>query len=110
MSTLRRLPAGSGWRRETSRPSSRTWGGLPPTTWGSWGDARRAGRVAPVATTLHSGCQGCRVMRWSELGLMEYLGETELSGQVVVEVFRSADGALYQVRRDFGVFREIRPG
>jgi len=49
-------------------------------------------------------------MRWSELGLMEYLGETELSGQVVVEVFRSADGALYQVRRDFGVFREIRPG
>ena len=48
-------------------------------------------------------------MRWSELGLMEYLGETELSGQVV-EVFRAADGALYQVRREFGVFREIRPG
>jgi len=48
-------------------------------------------------------------MRWSELGLMEYLGETELSGQVV-EVFRAADGALYQVRRDFGVFREVRPG
>ena len=49
-------------------------------------------------------------MRWSEIGLMEYLGETELSGRVVAEVFRAVDGTLYLVRRDVGVFREIRPG
>ena len=48
-------------------------------------------------------------MRWSELGRMQFLGEAELSGQPV-EVFRAADGTVYQVRRDRGVFREIRPG
>ena len=48
-------------------------------------------------------------MRWSELTRMQYVGQTELSGQPV-EVFRAADGAMYQVRRDRGVFREIRPG
>ncbi|HTS81092.1 MAG TPA: hypothetical protein VMH40_10880 [Myxococcaceae bacterium] len=48
-------------------------------------------------------------MRWSELGVMRYLGRVELSGQVV-EVFQAADGSVYQVRRDVGVFREIRPG
>jgi hypothetical protein len=48
-------------------------------------------------------------MRWSELGRMEYLGQTDLSGQPV-EVFRASDGTLYQVRRDRGVFREIRTG
>jgi hypothetical protein len=40
---------------------------------------------------------------------MQFLGEAELSGQPV-EVFRAADGTVYQVRRDRGVFREIRPG
>jgi len=48
-------------------------------------------------------------MRWSELGAMEYLGQTEVSGQPV-EVFRAADGTTYQVRRDVGVFREVRAG
>jgi len=48
-------------------------------------------------------------MRWSELTRMQYVGQTELSGQPV-EVFRAADGSMYQVRRDRGVFREIRPG
>ena len=48
-------------------------------------------------------------MRWSELGRMQFLGEVELSGQPV-EVFRAADGTRYQVRRDRGVFREVRPG
>ena len=48
-------------------------------------------------------------MRWSELGRMQFLGEAELSGQPV-ELFRAADGTVYQVRRDRGVFREIRPG
>jgi hypothetical protein len=48
-------------------------------------------------------------MRWSELAVMQYLGSTELSGQPV-EVFRAADGTTYQVRRDVGVFREIRSG
>lgn len=48
-------------------------------------------------------------MRWSELGRMQFLGEAEVSGQPV-EVFRAADGTVYQVRRDRGVFREIRPG
>ena len=28
----------------------------------------------------------------------------------MAEVFRAVDGTLYQVRRDVGVFREIRPG
>lgn len=40
---------------------------------------------------------------------MQFLGEAEVSGQRV-EVFRAADGTMYQVRRDRGVFREIRPG
>jgi hypothetical protein len=40
---------------------------------------------------------------------MQFLGEVELSGQPV-EVFRAADGTVYQIRRDRGVFREIRPG
>jgi hypothetical protein len=40
---------------------------------------------------------------------MQFLGEAELSGQPV-EVFRAADGTVYQVRRDRGVFREIRAG
>ena len=48
-------------------------------------------------------------MRRSELTRMQYLGQTDLSGQPV-EMFRAADGTLYQVRRDRGVFREIRPG
>jgi hypothetical protein len=48
-------------------------------------------------------------MRWSELAVMEYLGRTELSGQPV-EVFRAANGCTYQVRRDVGVFREVRAG
>jgi hypothetical protein len=48
-------------------------------------------------------------MRWSELGRMQHLGQTELSGQPV-ELFRAADGTTYQVRREFGVFREVRPG
>jgi hypothetical protein len=48
-------------------------------------------------------------MRWSELGPMQFLGQIELSGQPV-EVFRASDGRVYQVRRDRGVFREIRPG
>jgi hypothetical protein len=48
-------------------------------------------------------------MRWSELGRMQFLGEVELSGQPV-EVFRAADGTVYQIRRDRGVFREVRPG
>jgi len=48
-------------------------------------------------------------MRWSELGAMESLGRTELSGQPV-ETFRAPDGTVYQVRPDVGVFREIRPG
>lgn len=48
-------------------------------------------------------------MRRSELTRMQYVGQTELSGQPV-EVFRAADGSMYQVRRDRGVFREIRPG
>ena len=48
-------------------------------------------------------------MRWSELGRMQYLGQTELSGQLL-EVFRATDGTVFQVRRDRGVFREIRPG
>ena len=48
-------------------------------------------------------------MKWSELTRMQYLGQTDLSGQPV-EMFRAADGTLYQVRRDRGVFREIRPG
>lgn len=48
-------------------------------------------------------------MRWSELGGMQHVGQFELSGQPV-EVFRAADGTVYQVRRDVGVFREIRPG
>jgi hypothetical protein len=48
-------------------------------------------------------------MRWSELGRMQFLGQSELSGQPV-EVFRASDGRIYQVRRDRGVFREIRPG
>ena len=47
-------------------------------------------------------------MRWSELGRMQFLGEAELSGQPV-ELFRAADGTVYQVRRDRGVFREIPP-
>lgn len=48
-------------------------------------------------------------MRWSELGRMQSVGQTELSGQPV-ELFRAADGRVFQVRRDRGVFREIRPG
>ncbi len=48
-------------------------------------------------------------MRWSELGVMQVVGRIELSGQPV-EVLRAADGTVYQVRRDVGVFREIRPG
>ena len=48
-------------------------------------------------------------MRWSELAVMESLGRTEVSGQPV-EVFRSPDGSTYQVRRDVGVFREVRAG
>ena len=48
-------------------------------------------------------------MRWSELGRMQYLGQVDLSGQPV-EVFRAPDGTVLQVRRDRGVFREIRPG
>lgn len=48
-------------------------------------------------------------MRWSELGGMQHVGQIELSGQPV-ELFRAADGTVYQVRRDVGVFREIRPG
>jgi hypothetical protein len=48
-------------------------------------------------------------MRWSELGRMQPLGQIELSGQPV-EVLRASDGKTYQVRRDRGVFREIRPG
>ncbi len=48
-------------------------------------------------------------MRWSELGLMQYVGSVEVSGQPV-EVFRARDGTTYQVRRDRGVFREIRAG
>jgi hypothetical protein len=48
-------------------------------------------------------------MRWSELGPMQFLGQIELSGQPV-EVFRAADGRVYQVRRGRGVFREVRPG
>jgi len=48
-------------------------------------------------------------MRWSELGGMQSLGRTELSGQPV-EVFRAANGTIIQVRPDVGVFREIRPG
>jgi hypothetical protein len=48
-------------------------------------------------------------MRWSELGRMQSLGQTELSGQPM-EVFRAADGRVFQVRRDRGVFREIHPG
>ncbi len=48
-------------------------------------------------------------MRWSELGVMQPLGRAEVAGQPV-EVFRAADGSVYQVRRDVGVFREIRPG
>ncbi len=48
-------------------------------------------------------------MRWSELGRMQFLGEAEVSGGPV-EVFRAADGTVYQVRRARGVFREIRPG
>ncbi len=48
-------------------------------------------------------------MRWSEIGGMQYVGRAELPGQLV-EVFRAADGTTYQVRRDVGVFREIRPG
>jgi hypothetical protein len=48
-------------------------------------------------------------MRWSEIGGMQYVGQAELPGQLV-EVFRAADGTTYQVRRDVGVFREIRPG
>jgi hypothetical protein len=40
---------------------------------------------------------------------MQFLGEAELSGQPV-EIFRAADGTVYQVRRDRGVFREIRSG
>lgn len=48
-------------------------------------------------------------MRWSELEVMQVVGRIELSGQPV-EVLRAADGTVYQVRRDVGVFREIRPG
>jgi len=48
-------------------------------------------------------------MRWSELGGMQYLGRTEMSGQPV-DTFRASDGIVYQVRPDVGVFREIRPG
>ena len=48
-------------------------------------------------------------MQWSELTRMQYLGQTDLPGQPV-EMYRAADGTLYQVRRDRGVFREIRPG
>ncbi|HET9158837.1 MAG TPA: hypothetical protein VFN91_19340 [Myxococcaceae bacterium] len=48
-------------------------------------------------------------MRWSELTRMQYVGQTDLPGQSV-ELFRAPDGTLYQVRRDRGVFREIRPG
>jgi hypothetical protein len=48
-------------------------------------------------------------MRWSELGPMQFLGQIDLSGQPV-EVFRASDGTVYQVRRDRGVFREVRPG
>ena len=48
-------------------------------------------------------------MRWSELGVMQVVGRLELCGQPV-EVLRAADGTIYQVRRDVGVFREVRPG
>jgi len=48
-------------------------------------------------------------MRWSELGAMQFLGQIDLAGQPV-EIFRAVDGTLYQVRRDRGVFREVRPG
>lgn len=48
-------------------------------------------------------------MRWSELSGMKCLGRIELSGQPV-EVFQAADGTLYQVRPDVGVFREVRHG
>lgn len=48
-------------------------------------------------------------MRWSELAAMQVVGRIELCGQPV-EVFRAADGTVYQVRRDVGVFREVRPG
>jgi len=48
-------------------------------------------------------------MRWSELGAMQFLGQIDLSGQPV-ELFRAPDGTLYQVRRDRGVYREVRPG
>lgn len=48
-------------------------------------------------------------MRWSELDAMQFLGQIDLSGQPV-ELFRARDGTLYQVRRDRGVYREVRPG
>ena len=48
-------------------------------------------------------------MRWSELGAMQFLGQIDLAGQPV-EIFRAVDGTLYLVRRDRGVFREVRPG
>jgi hypothetical protein len=48
-------------------------------------------------------------MRWSELGAMQFLGQIDLAGQSV-ELFRARDGSLYQVRRDRGVYREVRPG
>ena len=48
-------------------------------------------------------------MKWSELGRMQYLGRTEIAG-LPVEEFRAADGTIIQVRRDRGVFRELRPG
>ena len=48
-------------------------------------------------------------MRWSELDRMQYVGQIDLPGQPV-EVFRAPDGTEFQVRRDRGVFRQIRPG
>jgi hypothetical protein len=40
---------------------------------------------------------------------MQFLGQIDLAGQSV-ELFRARDGSLYQVRRDRGVYREVRPG
>jgi len=49
------------------------------------------------------------VMRWSDLAAMEHLGETTIAGHPA-EVWRARDGRIYQVRRDVGVFREVRAG
>jgi hypothetical protein len=49
------------------------------------------------------------VMRWSDLASMKHVGDTTIAGHPA-EVWRASDGRIFQVRRDVGVFREVRAG